>query len=424
MASLMDLIAGYSLPNGLLNMNYKTRNRAGQPVQPSTDTITNAITQGLLPMLASAGIGTGAGIAGQFGEAENLGKLAINKLGGNVNPNTTLPTQEGILSYLNSITPLKPYTDNTYTKIGANLLAPILDPMALTVGAKHIKDMPIGNMMIGPESALWDKQMAFEAAKLKKANKSPQEIYEKTGVSTGLDKNFRQEISDESSFLKGGPTFNDVVMNRMAALKIDKPTVKDIFYHPQLMEAYPELGNIEIQFIKKGDSANASYSPSENIIRVNGNLKTKKANNSLLHELQHAIQEKEGWAKGADANAYLRKYQKMQNELDERLSQANQALKKYVGTPDYERELKHRNQISQEYMDFVGQDMMGAYHKAKDEYMKVAGEAEARLTQNREKMSMKQRKEVYPYAEGKNAMDMNPNDVIYNDVFSNLINGK
>ena len=147
MASLMDLIAGYSLPNGLLNMNYKTRNRAGQPVQPSTDTITNAITQGLLPMLASAGIGTGAGIAGQFGDAENLGKLAINKLGGNVNPNTTLPTQEGILSYLNSITPLKPYTDNTYTKIGANLLAPILDPTALITTAKATQNMPIGNMI-------------------------------------------------------------------------------------------------------------------------------------------------------------------------------------------------------------------------------------------------------------------------------------
>ena len=135
----MDLIAGYSLPNGLLNMNYKTRNRAGQPVQPSTDTITNAITQGLLPMLASAGIGTGAGIAGQFGDAENLGRLAINKLGGNVNLNTTLPTQEGILSYLNSITPLKPYTDNTYTKIGANLLAPILDPTALITTARASK---------------------------------------------------------------------------------------------------------------------------------------------------------------------------------------------------------------------------------------------------------------------------------------------
>ena len=147
MASLMDLIAGYSLPNGLLNMNYKTRNRAGQPVQPSTDTITNAITQGLLPMLASAGIGTGAGIAGQFGDAENLGRLAINKLGGNVNPNTTLPTQEGILSYLNSITPLKPYTDNTYTKIGANLLAPILDPTALITTAKATQNMPIGNMI-------------------------------------------------------------------------------------------------------------------------------------------------------------------------------------------------------------------------------------------------------------------------------------
>ena len=139
MASLMDLIAGYSLPNGLLNMNYKTRNRAGQPVQPSTDTITNAITEGLLPMLASAGIGTGAGIAGQFGDAENLGRLAINKLGGNVNPNTTLPTQEGILSYINSITPLKPYTDNTYTKIGANLLAPILDPTALITTARASK---------------------------------------------------------------------------------------------------------------------------------------------------------------------------------------------------------------------------------------------------------------------------------------------
>ena len=114
----------------------------------------------------------------------------------------------------------------------------------------------------------------------------PQEIWEATETAKGLDTYLKQEIPDNRAFLMGGNTFGETVMNRMKALEIDKPTVKDILYHPDLLEAYPQLGNIEIQFTKKGNLANAEWLPTENIIRINADLPTDKAKSSLLHELQ------------------------------------------------------------------------------------------------------------------------------------------
>jgi hypothetical protein len=229
----MDLIAGYSLPNGLLSpeMGYKTRNRAGQLVQPSTDTITNAITQGLLPMLASAGVGTGAGIAGQFGDAETLGRLAINKLGGNVNPNATLPTQEGILAYLNSITPLKPYTDNTYTKIGANLLAPILDPTALITTARASK--PVAKA-IGEHAYNKTEDMMRQQGLM--PNIVPRDVVNEMGMATTLPKNtiFEEAVKNTPSARLSDEGLHINVMRKQKPEQSMTESVRSgVFYLPE-----------------------------------------------------------------------------------------------------------------------------------------------------------------------------------------------
>ena len=90
------------------------------------------------------------------------------------------------------------------------------------------------------------KDIAFKAAMLEKKGLNPQEIYKELKVYRGpADKQWRQELNDSSSFVKGTGTFEDTVMKRMTALGKDKTaepvTVGDVFHHPDLFKHYPEL---------------------------------------------------------------------------------------------------------------------------------------------------------------------------------------
>jgi hypothetical protein len=334
-------------------------------------------------------------------------------------------------SGMDSMQPKNPITDPNYeqyaqgknTGEAVNIGAMALPgyAMALRAGAPKVADM-IGNYMVktggiqpmfmGPESKMWNNASAFEASKLEKANKTPQEIWQSTGTTRGLDNALRQELSDENAFLKGGGNFQNIVEKRMDALGVTTPTVEEIMHHPQLFEAYPQLKGIQVQYLPKDSKNNASYSPKEGIIRVNRELDNKQATSSMLHELQHAIQETEGWNKGADAGYIMKNYQSQLNEIEDRLKEANKAASKAVGTEDYDRLMGIRDAIGKEYRNIVGTDIRGIYGKAIDEYKAHGGEAEARLTQARQKLTPEERKNIYPFAKGNKALDINPEDAI------------
>ncbi len=285
----------------------------------------------------------------------------------------------------------------------------IRDPQAANQAAMNLFEGPLGvapvGMMIGPNSQLWNAQKAFEAAKLEKSGANPQQIWEQTGTARGLDTFQRQEIPDNRSFLMGGNTFGETVMNRMKALETDKPRVADILYHPELFEAYPQLKNVEIQFTKKGSQSNAEWLPTENIIRVNKDLPTEQAKNSLLHELQHAIQKEEAWNTGADAYSILAKHQDLQKNIYDKITVLNHELKFYANKPEYadkyQELLSQRNALSKQYNP---DPMVGALK----EYKSYGGEAEARLTQGREKLTKEERAKIYPYSKADKALDIDP----------------
>lgn len=267
---------------------------------------------------------------------------------------------------------------------------------------------PVG-MMIGPSAATWSKENAFKAAQMEKAGKTPQEIWEATQTAKGLDNFQRQEIPDNRSFLMGGNTFGETVMNRMKALETDKPRVEDILYHNELFEAYPQLKNIEIQFTKKGSNSNAEWLPTENIIRVNADLPSEQAKNSLLHELQHAVQKEESWNTGADAYSILKKHQDMQKNIYDQVTKLNVELKYYANKPEYadkyQELLAQRNALSKQYNP---DPMVDALR----EYKAYGGEAEARLTQGREKLTKEERAKIYPYTKGDKALDIDPESAL------------
>ena len=265
---------------------------------------------------------------------------------------------------------------------------------------------------IGAGSKLFDAKKAFEAAKMLKQGVPEAEVFKATGTAKGLDNQFRQEISDENALIKGVGKFGDVYEQRKTAYGVTTPTVEEVMRHPELFEAYPQLKGNQVMLLPATSRNNASYSPAERIIRVNPNLTADQARSSMLHELQHGVQEIEGFNKGTDAGIFLKKYQEQADELEERLMQANKDLKLHAGGKYYDDLLKERDAIGKEYRDFMGADQQGVIRKATKEYKAYGGEAEARLTQARQKLTADQRKEIYPFIKGQNALDINPEDAI------------
>jgi len=268
----------------------------------------------------------------------------------------------------------------------------------------------MAGMMVGPQSALWNETNAFKAAKMLKQDVPVEEVFKQTNTAKGLEGQFRQELSDLNSHIKGGPTFYDTVMNRMTALK--KPSgepmyAKDVFYHPEVYKSYPQLADIEIQFIPKGNKATASYNPVNNVIKLNENLSSIEARSSMLHEMQHAIQEIEGFNKGADANKIIGYHVKHYDDLMGEIGDLNAQMKKVVGTPEYENLINRRASLTKKVLA-LGDPLV----EGSKVYKRYGGESEARLTQARKDLKPENAKEIYPFAEGKNALDINPNEAI------------
>jgi len=281
--------------------------------------------------------------------------------------------------------------------------------------AKEFSDYApnLAGMMVGPQSALWNEANAFKAAKMLKQDIPASEVFKQTNTAKGLEGQFRQELSDANSFIKGGPTFYDAVMNRMKAL--EKPSgepmyAKDVFHHPEIYKSYPQLGDIEIEFIAKGNKATASYNPTTNVIKLNEKLSPKEARSSMLHEMQHAIQEIEGFNKGADANKIIGASVKHYDDLMGEIGDLNAQMSKAVGTPEYDYLMDRRANLTKK-LQALGDPLV----EGSKIYKNYGGEAEARLTQLRRDLFPEKAKQFYPFNNDKGniyGLDINPSDAI------------
>lgn len=87
----------------------------------------------------------------------------------------------------------------------------------------------------------------------------------------------------------------------------------DVFKHPELYENYPDFKNIKVQFINDPDASQGSFNPNLNLIKVNlspfkdvqkdglpTDLLGDRIADILVHEIQHSVQDLEGFAKGGN----------------------------------------------------------------------------------------------------------------------------
>jgi len=98
--------------------------------------------------------------------------------------------------------------------------------------------------------------------------------------------------------------------------------LEDILDHPQLFNSYPQLGKIRVRFMDMGDNRRGSYDSDKRIIKVNERLSPEGKRSALQHEVQHIIQETEGFPGGGNMMALGPKaYAAQTGEVESRLVQ-------------------------------------------------------------------------------------------------------
>ena len=141
------------------------------------------------------------------------------------------------------------------------------------------------------------------AIQMEMGGKTPEEIRAATGWERGADREWRYEIPDLN--VKDGAAAL-VEEKRAAARKDGKKLfsveLADLVDAPDLFKAFSRFRNLKIEFGELPPRSGGYFAPEENAIRIpfDTDITTDGARMTLIHEIQHAIQEVEGFAKGAD----------------------------------------------------------------------------------------------------------------------------
>jgi len=278
------------------------------------------------------------------------------------------------------------------------------------LGAEMLQGMSQGTrrqIFVGENSKTWNKANAAKAIELEKAGVAPEDIWSATGTFRGAEGKLRQEISDK------GSKITDDVFNQISQNQQFKGPISQALTHEELYQAYPQSSQIPSMMF-------ADEVPSGNILRGKegtfqvpqlsaGGPSTMAQRSVALHELQHAVQQKEGFARGGNINEFASgpMFDKTARDLTADLSQivtggvsakpleVLQGLK-YTDPKDLEPILKKYGfKNMDEVKSFIYDE--NERRTPLGQYQRLAGEAEARATQARRNMTADERRAKFPY---------------------------
>ena len=303
----------------------------------------------------------------------------------------------------------------------------------------------VQRMFIGPQAKVWNHSMAQVAESMEKAGADPVEIWQKTGTFRGADGKLRQEISDKPAQFFNADQIKQRAGEESEAIKelqgrlVTDPNQKDLFpkllteakkpvraevkqrkealtelhgprtlpyrgnfapiafEHPELYEAYPELKKYLVSQGGRGGSARGSLM-GENIDIYESGL-SRDPRSTMLHEMQHAVQGIEDFAPGGNpAMAFA------QPEAMKILEEMRLKALKPMSFEEYAENYSHLANKEKGYEEYL-KSIPGIVKKmdrelqteaAMEYYKRLAGEAEARATQERMNMTPTERQENFP----------------------------
>lgn len=159
----------------------------------------------------------------------------------------------------------------------------------------------IGGMFIGKGAKTWDALKAQQAEELLKAGTDPREVWKQTGTAKFSDGMLRQEIPDTRAGMRlEGPKFGREIDSGYY------DDLSEVLDHVEAYKAYPDTKRINTTWsdAASGGSYSAPRKEYQYIdLPLQANKETKRS--TALHELQHAIQQREGWARGGVLNLWM-----------------------------------------------------------------------------------------------------------------------
>lgn len=262
------------------------------------------------------------------------------------------------------------------------------------------KVVPEAAMFIGALAKTWDKASNAKAVQMEKAGKDAREIWKETGNLKGPDGKWRQEIDDSGALFNTSMPDGKRVENPIRVGRGDMdmgPTVGEyaMLYHPELQSAYGrDLSKRTFIHNKNtllGDGPQGAFDPVTDTLTLYAPATAEAARSTTLHELQHAIQQREGFAKGGSPEAMADLVSKYRATADK----VNQAARQMVSDAD-----PIARQNAAQEMRFYGQQLAKMKNPGatpQEAYRRLAGEAEARATQARMNMTPAERRAMFPY---------------------------
>jgi hypothetical protein len=196
----------------------------------------------------------------------------------------------------------------------------------------------------------------------------------------------------------------DAILDNMRS---DYGPVSSYLKHDDLNAAYPDVSGMHARVASddlggaRGQYFQDSPVRREQIV-MNEAPTWSGPRSTALHELQHAVQQREGFARGGSPTAFVQEAKAKLADLDQQVAWINEQLRLSVGTPDYNRFLDMREDVRKKMRAVEGGSpngrAMGVMEQANDQYRALAGEVEARNVQSRMDMDAATRRATPPWS--------------------------
>jgi hypothetical protein len=317
---------------------------------------------------------------------------------------------EGIASLAPGVSPLLAARDVERARraddpAGMAMAAAGAIPGGRLAGLLKRYDPTRAEIFIGKTAKTWDAEAAKRAEQLETEGVDPESIWRDTGTFRGPDGQLRQEIPDEMAFkpkfgLEGGRSraydVNEAVLHpamRKAYPDIMEETLTTVRYKPDV----PESGYYSPRLPAEG-----GYVGREPEIMVAGRNRDEMKS-VMAHELQHAVQHREGFSRGGNPDQFRIMSKVEREETIGRLRSkiAEMAAKRHKDAEFVFSGLERGK--PETLADPEIRDLMYELRRIetmadpREQYKRLAGEAEARATQARRGMTMQQRRATFPY---------------------------
>ena len=247
----------------------------------------------------------------------------------------------------------------------------------------------VAGIFIGKGAKGWNAASNALAKKITSQGASPEEVWKTTGNFKAPDGQWRQEISD------AGAQMRESILQGPASR---------VLSHPELFENYPELGKI---MTRKDPYSTRSVlmggTGPDPVIQVGTAGGKNESAKGMLHEMQHAIQFKEGFGQGGSKTMAF-----TDPKAFEILKEVRSRMAQPASIEDFAKVAWQSNEVTpeiakkyQQYLDYHKKSLKNMDKAAQEGaaelyYKRLLGEAEARAVEGRKPLTMEQRLQLIP----------------------------